>query len=152
MQIDLLPKFPQALDVKRLSPLWTSFQDNCFDYSVTEASASNTAKVTTDIMTKHTILLTTSITDKGIAFTSKVLVETAQILGLRIECPTTKLQQIIGKQERAHAGLKINLKMSLGECWLQWQKYMPKAVFNYYTTYVSTLGREPSRIFHRRKP
>ena len=42
--------------------------------------------------------------------------------------------------------------MSSGEYRRQWHKYLPLAVLNYNTTYHSSLGCEPSRIFHGRVP
>ena len=103
-------------------------------------------------MTKHTYLPTTLITDKRSAFTSKLVAEIAQILGIQIRCATTKHPQTKGKLERTHASLKTNLKMASGEYRRQWHKYIPLAVLNYNTSYHSTLGCEPSRIFHGRIP
>ena len=71
-------------------------------YPVTDASATNTAKVIFDIMTEHTYLPTTLSTDKGTAFTSKLVTEIAQILGIQVKCATTKHPQTIGKLERKH--------------------------------------------------
>ena len=96
--------------------------------------------------------MTTLITDKGTAFTSKLVAEVAQILGIQIKCATTKHPQTIGKLERTHASLKTNLKMASGDYRRQWHKYLPLAVLNYNTTYHATLGCEPSRIFHGRIP
>ena len=42
--------------------------------------------------------------------------------------------------------------MSSGEYRRQWHKYLPLDVLNYNTTYHSSLGCEPSRIFHGRVP
>ena len=123
-----------------------------FAYPVTDASATNTAKVIIDIMTKHTYLPTTLITDKGTAFTSRLVAEVAQILGIRIKCATTKDPHTIGKLERTHASLKTNLKMASGDYRRQSHKYLPLAVLNYNTAYHATLGCEPSRIFHGRIP
>ena len=103
-------------------------------------------------MTKHTYLPTTLITDKGTNFTSKLVAEIAQILGIQIKCATTKHPQTIGKLERTHASLKTNLKMASGDYRRQWHKYLPLAILNYNTTYHATLGCEPSRIFHGRIP
>ena len=103
-------------------------------------------------MTKHTYLPTTLITDKGTAFTSKLVAEIAQILGIQMKCATTKHPQTIGKLERTHASLKTNLKMASGDYRRQWHKYLPLAVLNYNTTYHATLGCEPTRIFHGRLP
>ena len=98
-------------------------------------------------MTKHTYLPTTLITDKGSAFTSKLVAEIARILGIQIRC-ATKHPQTIGKLEKFHA----SLKMASGDYRRQWHKYLPFAVLTYNTSYLSTLGCEPSRIFHGRIP
>ena len=91
-------------------------------------------------MTRHAYLPTTLITDKGTAFTSRLVEEVAKILGIQIKCPTTKHPQTIGKLERTHASLIGNLKMDSGEYRRQWHQYLPLAVLNYNTTYHSSLG------------
>ena len=91
-------------------------------------------------------------TDKGTAFASCLVDEIAQILGIQMTCATTKHPQTIGKQERTHASPKGNLKMASGEYRRQWHKYLPLAVLNYNTTYHSSLGCTPSRIFYGRVP
>ena len=103
-------------------------------------------------MTKHSYLPTTLITDKGSAFTSKILEEITETLGITLKCATTKHPQTIGKLERTHASLKTNLKMVSGEYRRQWHKYLPLAVLNYNTTYHSSFGCEPSKVFHGRIP
>ena len=95
---------------------------------------------------------TTLITDKGSAFTSKILEEITEILGITLKCATTKHPQTIGKLERTHASLKTNLKMASGEYRRQWHKYLPLAVLNYNTTYHASIGCEPSKVFHGRIP
>ena len=128
------------------------FSRYLFAYPVTNASATNTAKVIIDIMTKHTYLPTTLITDKETAFTSKLEAEVAQILGIQMKCATTKHPQTIGTLERTHASLKTNLKVASGDYRRQWHKHSPQVVLNYNTTYHVTLGCEQSRIFHGRIP
>ena len=103
-------------------------------------------------MTRHTYLPTTLITDKGTAFTSRVVEELEKILGIRLKWATTKHPQTIGKSERTQASLKRNLKMTSGEYRRQWHKYLPMAVLNTNTTYHSSLGCEPSGIVHGRVP
>ena len=152
MQIDLLPNLPPSGGYENIVTAMDVFSRYLFAYPVADASAANTAKVIIDIMTKHTYLPTTLITDKGSAFTSKLVAEIAQILGIQIRCATTKHPQTIGKLERTHASLKTNLKMASGEYRRQLHKYLPLAVLNYNTSYHSTLGCEPSRIFHGRIP
>ena len=153
MQIDLLPKLPPSGGYENIITTMDVFSRYLFAYPVTDASATNTAKVIIDLMTTHTYLPTALITDKGTAFTSKLVAEIAQILGNQIKCATTKHPQTIGKQlERTHASLKTNLKMASEDYWRQWHKYLPLAVLIYNTTYHATLGCEPSRIFHGRIP
>ena len=152
MQIDLLPNLPPSGSYENIVTAMDVFSRYLFAYPVTDASATNKAKVIIDIMTKHTYLPTTLITDKGTAFTSKLVAEVDQILGIQIKCATTKHPQTIGKLERTHASLKANLKMASGDYSRQWHKYLPLVVLNYNTTYHATLGCEPSRIFHGRIP
>ena len=115
------------------------FSRYLFAYPLIEATATNVAKVIIDIMTKHSYLPTTLITDKGSAFTSTIIAEITQILAITLKCATTK-PQTIGKLERTHASLKTNLKMASGEYRRQWHKYLPLAVLNYNTTYHSSIG------------
>ena len=152
LQIDLLPNLPPSGGYENVITALDVFSRYLFAYPVTDASAVNMAKVIIDIMTKHSYLPTTLITDKGTAFTSKLIDEITKILGIHLRCATTKNPQTIGKLERTHASLKGNLKMASGEYRRQWHKYLPLAVLNYNTTYHSSLGCEPTRIFYRRVP
>ena len=152
LQIDLLPNLPPSGGYENVITALDVFSRYLFAYPVADASASTTAKVLIDIMTRHTYLPTTLITDKGTAFTSRLVDEVTKILGIQIKCATTKHPQTIGELERTHASLKGNLKMASGEYRRQWHNYLPLAVLNYNTTYHSSLGCEPSRIFHGRVP
>ena len=71
---------------------------------------------------------------------------------MTLKCATTKHPHTIGKLERTHASLKTNLKMASGEYRSQWHKCLQLAVLNYNTTYHSSIGCEPSKIFHVRFP
>ena len=96
------------------------FSRYLFAYPLIEATATNVAKVIIDIMTKHSYQPKTLITDKGSAFTSTIIAEITQILGITLKCATTKHPQTIGKLERTHASLKTNLKMASGEYRRKW--------------------------------
>ena len=152
LQIDLLPNLPPSGGYENIITALDVFSRYLFAYPVTDASASSTAKVLIDIMTRHAYLPTTLITDKGTAFTSRLVEEIAKIIGIQNECATTKHRQTIGKLERTHASLKGNLIMASGEYRRQWHQYLPLAALNYNTTYHSSIGCEPSRIFHGRVP
>ena len=145
MQIHLLPMLPTSGGYQTVMTATDVFPRYLFAYPLVEATASNTAKVLFDIMTKHTYLPITLITDKETAFMSKIIAEITKILGITLECATTKHPQTIGKLERTHASLKINLKIASGEYRRQWHKYLPLAVLNYNTTYHSSIGCEPVR-------
>ena len=152
MQIDLLPNLPTSGGYQTVMTAIDVFSRHLFAYPLIEATAANVAKVIIDIMTKHSYLPTTLITDKGSAFTSKILEEITAILGITLKCATTKHTQTIGKLERTHASLKTNLKMASGEYRRQWHKYLPLAVLNYNATYHASIGCEPSKVFHGRIP
>ena len=152
MQIDLLPNLTPSGGYENVLTAIDVFSRYLFAYPLTDASAINVAKALIDIMTKHSYLPTTLITDKGTAFTSTIIAEVTQILGITLKCATTKHPQTIGKLERTHASLKTNLKMACGEYRRQWHKYLPLAVLNHNTSYHASIGCEPTRVFHGRIP
>ena len=147
MQIDLLPNLPPSGGYENVLTAIDVFSRYLFAYPLTDASAINVAKALIDIMTKHFYLPTTLITDKGTAFTSTIIAEITQILGITLKRATTKHPQTIGKLERTHASLKTNLKMACGEYRRQWHKYLPLAVLNHNTSYHASIGCEPTRVF-----
>ena len=150
MQIDLLPNLPTSGGYQTVMKDIDVLSRCFFTYPLIEATATNVAKVRIDIMTKHSYLPTTLITDKESAFTSTIIAEITQIVGITLKCATTKHPQTIGKLERTHASHKTNLKMASGDYRRQWQKYLPLAVLKYKTTYHSSIGCEPSKVFHGR--
>ena len=152
MQIDLLPNLPTSGGLQTVMTAIDVFSRYLFAYPLMEATATNVAEVLIDIMTKHSYFPTTLITDKGSAFTSTIIAEITQILGITLKCATTKHPRTNGKLERTHASLKTNLEMASGEYRRQWHKYLPLAVLNYNTTYHSSIGCEPSKVFHGRIP
>ena len=153
MQIDLLPNLRPSGGYEIVVTAIDVFSRYLFAYPLTDASAINVAKALLDIMTKHAYLPTTISTDKGTAFTSTIIAEVTQILGITLKCATTKHPQTIGKLERTHASpLKTNLKMACGEYRRQWHKYLPLAVLNHNTSYHASIGCEPTRVFHGRIP
>ena len=151
MQIDLLPILPTSGGYQIIKTAIDVYSRYLFVYPLIEATATNVAKVIIDLMTKQ-YLSTTLITDKGSALTSTIIAEITQNLGITLKCATTKHPQTIGKLERTHASLKTNLKLASGEYRRQWHKYLPLAVLNYNTTYHSSVGCEPSKVFHGRIP
>ena len=152
MLIDLLPNLPPSGGYENVLTAIDVFSRYLFAYPLTDASAINVAKAIIDIMTKHAYLPTTLITDKGTAFTSAIIAEITQILGITLKCATTKHPQTIGKLERTHASMKTNLKMACGKYRRQWHKYLPLAVLNHNTSYHASIGCEPTRVFHGRIP
>ena len=103
-------------------------------------------------MTKHAYLPTTLMSDKGTAFMSHVINEMAGVLGISIKHATTKHAQTIGLLERSHASIKQALNIETGERRSLWHKYINIAVLNYNTSYHTSIGCEPSRVFHDRIP
>ena len=103
-------------------------------------------------MTKHAYLPTTLISDKGTPFMSQVIKEVTGVLGITLKHATTKHAQTIGLLERSHASIKQALKIETGERRSLWHKYINIAVLNYNTSYHTSIGCEPSRVFHGRIP
>ena len=115
MQINLLPNLPPNGRYEIFITAMDVFSRYLFAFPITDASATNTANVIIDIMTKHTYLPTTLITDKETAFASKLVAAIAQVLGIQVKCTRTKHPKTIGKLERTHASLKTNLQMASGD-------------------------------------
>ena len=107
MQIDILPNLHPSGGYENIITGMFVFSRYLFAYPVTDASATNTAKVIIDIMSNHTYLPTTLITDKRTSFTSKLVTEIAQILGIQIKCATTKHPRIVRKLEPTHASFWV---------------------------------------------
>ena len=128
------------------------FSRYLFAYPTANQDAKTIAKVLINIMTKHAYLPTTLISDKGTAFTSHVFKEVAGVLGVTLKHATTKHAQTIGLLERSHASIKKALKIETGERRSLWHKYINIAVLNYNTSYHTSIGCEPSRVFHGRIP
>ena len=83
---------------------------------------------------------------------SHVIKEVAGVLGITLKHATTKQAQTIGLLERSHASIKQALKIETGEWRSLWHKYINIAVLNYNTFYHTSIGCEPSRVFHGRIP
>ena len=78
--------------------------------------------------------------------------EVAGVLGITLKHATTKHAQTIGPLEQSHASIKQALKIDTGERRSLWHKYINIAVLNYNTSYHTSTGCEPSRVFHSRNP
>ena len=83
---------------------------------------------------------------------SHVIKEVAGVLGIALKHATTKHAQTIGLLARSHASIKQALKIETGERISLWHHYINIAVLNYNTSYHTSIGCEPSRIFHGRFP
>ena len=74
----------------------------------------------------------------------------AGVLGITLKHATTKHAQTIELLELSHASIKQALKIETGERRSLWHKYINIAVLNYNTSYHTSIGCEPSRVFHGR--
>ena len=150
MQLDLVPALPPSGGCENIVTAMEVFSRYSFAYPTSNRDGTIIAKVIINIMTKHAYLPTTLISDKGTAFTSHVIKEVAGVLGITLKHATTKHAQTIGLLERSHASIKQSLKIETGERRSLWHKYISIAVLNYDTSYHSSIGCEPSRVFHGR--
>ena len=152
MQIDIVQGLPPSGGYENIVTAMDVFSHYLFAYPTANQDATTIAKVLINIMTKHAYLPTTLISDKGTAFTSQVIKEVAGVLGITLKHATTKHAQTIGLLEQSHASIKQSLKIETGERRSLWHKYISIAVLNYNTSYHSSIGCEPSRVFHGRIP
>ena len=123
-----------------------------FRVPTSNQDAKTIAKVLIIIMTKHAYLPTTLISDKSTAFMSHVIKGVAGVLSITLKHATTKHAQTIGLLEQSHALIKQALKTEIGEWRSLWHKYVNFAALNYNTSYHTSIGCEPSRVFHSRIP
>ena len=152
MQIDLVPEVPPSGGCENIVTFMDVFSRYLFAYPTSNQDAKTIAKVLINIMTKHAYLPTTLISDRGTAFLSHVIKEVAGVLGITLKHATTKHAQTIGLLERTHASIKQALEVETGERRSLWHKYINIAVLNYNTSYHTSIGCEPSRVFHGRIP
>ena len=152
MQINLVPELPPSGGYENIVTAMDVFSRYLFAYHTSNQDAKTIARVIIKIMTKHAYLPTTIISDKGSVFMSQVIKEVAEGLGITIQHATTKYAQTIGMLERTHTSLKKTLKIETGKRRPMWHKYVNIAVLNYNTSYHTSIGCEPSRVFHGRVP
>ena len=152
MQIDLVPELPPSRGYENIVTAMDVLFRYLFANPTSNQDAKTIAKVLINIMTKHAYLPTTLISDKGTAFMSQVIKEVTGVLGNTLKHATTKHAQTIGLLERSHASIKQALKVETGERRSSWHKYINIAVLNYNTSYHTSIGCEPSRVFHGRFP
>ena len=81
---------------------------------------------------------------------SHVIKEVAGVLSITLKHATTKHAQTIGLLERSHASIKQTLKIGTGERRSLWHKYVSIAVLSYNTSYHTSVGCEPNRVFNGR--
>ena len=152
MQKDLVPEMPPSGGYENIVTAMDVFSRFLFAYPTSKQDVKTIARVIFNIMTKHAYLPTTIISYKGSVFMSQVIKELAEVLGITPKHATTKHAQTIGKLELTHASLKTTLKIETGERRSIWLKYVNIAVLNYNTSYHTSIGCEPSRVFHGRVP
>ena len=152
IQIDLVPELPPSGGYENIVIAMDVFSRYLCAYPTANQDAKTIAKVLNSIMTKHAYLPTTLTSDKGTAFMSHVIKEVASVIGITPKHATTKHAQTIGLLDRSHASSKQALKIETGERRSFWHKYINIAVLNYNTSYHTSIGCEPSQVFHGRIP
>ena len=152
MQIDLVPELPPSGGYENIVTAMDVLSRYLFAYPTSNQDAKKIAKVLINIMPKHAYLLTTLISDKATAFMSQVIKEVAGVLGITSKHATTMHAQTIGLLEISQASIKQALKIETGEWRSLWHKHINIAVLNYNTSCHTSIGCEPSRVFHSRIP
>ena len=151
-QIDLMPELPAISGYENIVTALDVFSCFLFAYSTSNQDAKTIAKDILKIIAKHAYLPTTLISDEGTAFRSHVTKEVAGVLGITLKHPTTNQARTIGLLEQSHASIKQALKIETGKLRSLWHKYVSVAVLKYNISYHTSIGCEPSRVFHGRIP
>ena len=152
IQIDLVTELPPSAGYENIVTALDVFSRLLFAYPTWNEDAKAIAKVLINIITKHAYLPKTLISDNGTAFMSHVIKEVVGVLGITLKHATTKHAQTIELLEPSHASIKQALKIETWERRSLWHKYINIAVLNYNTSYHTSIGCEPSRVFHDMMP
>ena len=147
-QIDSVPELPPSGGNENIVTAMDVFSSYLFAYPTSNRDPKTIAELLNHIMTKHAYLTTTLISDKGTVFMSHVIKEVTGVLGITLKHGTTKHAQTIGLLEQSHASSKQALKIETGERRSFWHKYVSIAILNYNTSSHTSIGCQPSRIFH----
>ena len=147
MQFDLVPEIPPCGGYENIVTAMDMFFRYLFAYPTANQEAKTIAKVLINIMTKHTYLPTTLISDKETAFLLHVIKEVAGVLGITLKHATTKQAQTIGLLEQSHASIKQALKIETGKRRSLWHKYINIAVLNYNTSCHTRLAVSQAESF-----
>ena len=150
--IDLVPELPLSGGYENIVTAMDVFSRYFSAYPTSSQDAKTVARIIINIMTKHAYLPTTITSDKRSVSISQVIREVAEVLGITLQHATTKHAQTIGMLERTHASLRKTLKIETGVRRSMWHKYVNIAVSNYNTSYHTSIGCEPSRVFHGHVP
>ena len=152
MQIDFVPELPRSDGYEDIITAMDMFSRYLFAYPTSSHDAKKIAGFIINIISKHAYLPTIIISDKGSVFMSQVIKEVAEVLAITLQQATTKHAQTMRMLERLHASLKKTLKIETGERRSMWHEYVNIAVLNYNTSYHTSIGCEPNRVFHGRVP
>ena len=153
MWIDLLPELPQNGGYRNVITALHVISRYALDCPVSNLTAANTSEIIFGVMMRrHLHLPMLMITDKGLVFDSNMVLETADVLGISLRHASTKHPQTFEVLERTHATIKTSPRKATGKICNYWHKHLPLAILNYITTYHTSIGCEPRRIFHGRVP
>ena len=152
LQMDIVPFDDPSGGYNAVITAMDVFSRYLFAYSVARVDTRTVTRVLINIIIRHSYLPTTIITDKGSQFVAESMQQITTALGIQWRHATTKHAQTIGILERTHASLKESLKIMTGERRTMWHQFLQLAVLNYNTSHHTSLGCEPSRVFHERVP
>ena len=130
MQHDFVPESHPSDGYEKVVTDMDLFSCYLFPYSTSNQGAETIAKVIINILTQHTSLPTTLISDKGSAFVFHVIEEEAGVLGITLKHAATKHAQTIGVLEQSHSSIKQALKNETVELRSSLQSYVSFAVIN----------------------
>ena len=128
LEIDLVGKLPQSNGYTHILTACDYFSRYLFAIPIRKPDTKSVVNALINIFTKHAYIPKHIITDKGSAFTLKVIEELMKTMGLKVSHATVKHAQTIGMIEISHQKLKQILKTNVSADRPQWDRYVNVAV------------------------
>ena len=113
LEIDSVGELPRSNGYSHILTACDYFSRYLFAIPIRKPDTKSVVEALIDIFTKHAYVPKHIITDKGSAFTSKVITELMDKAGIKVSYATIKLAQTIGMIERSHQRLKPILKINV---------------------------------------
>jgi len=117
-----------------------------------DPTAHSLASVFTNHWIRHFGVPELLVSDQGSEFTSRLLQDVGNLLGMRVYAVPTETQWRNGRVERVHRYLGHRIRSWCNERHAEWHTVLPFVEMSHHFTEVTGLGRSPYEILYGRAP